>query len=141
MRVGVSLVVPVFNEEENLPGLFFALESQTVYPEEIIFVDAGSQDKSVTLIEIWFKKMELEGCSVKIIVAPDSFPGRARNIGVKQARAEFIAFLDVGVVPENEWLQESVGFVTDRGLSGAFGMCHFYSKDNFISKVICVLSD
>ena len=51
-KVGVSIIVPVFNEEKNLPQfikqLFAALESRCF---EIIFVDGGSQDKSCSIIQ------------------------------------------------------------------------------------------
>jgi dolichol-phosphate mannosyltransferase len=52
----LSLVFPVYNEEESLPALRAAVEawSKTLpYPCEIILVDDGSKDQSFELIKAW----------------------------------------------------------------------------------------
>ena len=50
----VSLVIPVFNEEESLPMLLGALDEAIVslpQPVEVVLVDDGSRDRSVELLK------------------------------------------------------------------------------------------
>ncbi len=54
-----SIVVPVFNEEATLPRLFerlYAALDQLDGPYEVIFVDDGSRDRSVTLLREQFRR-------------------------------------------------------------------------------------
>ncbi|MEL7338498.1 MAG: glycosyltransferase, partial [Planctomycetota bacterium] len=49
----LSVVVPLFNEEENVELLFSAIKSsldETDFRYEIIFVDDGSSDQTVPLV-------------------------------------------------------------------------------------------
>jgi glycosyltransferase involved in cell wall biosynthesis len=49
----ISLVIPVFNEEESLPQLFAALDREIVVlpqPVEVVLVDDGSRDRSFELL-------------------------------------------------------------------------------------------
>ena len=49
----LSIVIPVFNEEENLPVLYDQLRSvltKLPYEMELIFIDDGSTDKTLTII-------------------------------------------------------------------------------------------
>ena len=49
----LSLVIPVYNEEENLPILFDAVAKAMKplkKPWEVIFVDDGSRDKSLEVL-------------------------------------------------------------------------------------------
>ena len=55
----ISLVIPVYNEEQSLPALFertYAALDKLERPYEIIFVNDGSRDKSIQLLEEMYKK-------------------------------------------------------------------------------------
>lgn len=63
-RPAVSLVIPVYNEEESLPALFEALDKARPtlpQPVEVVLVDDGSRDRSFELLKAaaaqrpWFK--------------------------------------------------------------------------------------
>jgi glycosyltransferase involved in cell wall biosynthesis len=43
----VSLISTVFNEAKNIHKLISSLKSQTVLPDEVVIVDAGSTDSTV----------------------------------------------------------------------------------------------
>lgn len=51
-RPRVSVVVPAFNEEENLPVLYYRVDRalSTIGSFEVVFVDDGSSDGSVSII-------------------------------------------------------------------------------------------
>ena len=58
MSKQLSIVIPLFNEEESLPELFAWIQRvlSNIYTYEVIFVDDGSKDKSWDVIEGLQKK-------------------------------------------------------------------------------------
>ncbi len=98
----VSLVIPMKNEEDSLAELIKSIKLQTSQPDEIVLVDGGSTDKTVELAH----KLTGNDERFQIIEAGNATPGRGRNIGVENARSEWIAFTDAGIRLEPNWLEE-----------------------------------
>ena len=93
--MNLSLVVPVYNEEENLPLLFEAIQRALVplnQTWEVIFVDDGSRDQSVRVLEGLFNGAPLH---VRVIEFRRNF-GQTAAIaaGIDHARGEVIVLLD-----------------------------------------------
>ena len=55
----VSLICPVHNEEESIEELIQSMLNQTKKPDEIIFVEDSSTDKTYEIIEKYQKKIKL----------------------------------------------------------------------------------
>lgn len=91
----LSLVIPVYNEQENLPFLFNAIQ-QALDPLklkwEIVFVDDGSQDKSLDVLKALVKK---DPTHTRVVVLRRNF-GQTASItaGLDHARGEIIVLLD-----------------------------------------------
>ena len=91
----LSLVVPVYNEEENLPLLFDALQ-QVLSPIgrswEVIFADDGSTDKSLQVLEALFEK---DSAHVRVVVFRRNF-GQTAAIaaGLDHSEGDIIILLD-----------------------------------------------
>jgi glycosyltransferase involved in cell wall biosynthesis len=109
--IGISVVVPVLNEEESIRILLDGLLSQTLPPNEIVVTDGGSIDATREIIEEFIGR----GAPVKLVRERDSLPGRARNVGVKNASCDWIAFTDAGTRPAPDWLAELAGKAGDDG--------------------------
>ncbi len=101
----VSVVVPIYNGEKDLPDLIDCLRSQT-YPREkveYILVDNNSSDRTPTLLQ------EAVQNTPEITLRPLSESQiqssyAARNTGIRAATGEFIAFTDADCRPELNWL-------------------------------------
>ncbi|MCR4666771.1 MAG: glycosyltransferase family 2 protein [Desulfovibrio sp.] len=89
----ISLVIPVYNEEENLPLLFDAIGSvQKTYPDmEAIFVDDGSRDASFALLKA--EALAHPYCKV-IRLARNTGQTAAIQAGIDHASGEILIFLD-----------------------------------------------
>jgi glycosyltransferase involved in cell wall biosynthesis len=98
--IKISVVVPVRDEEESIRILLEGLLSQTLPPNEIVITDGGSIDATREIIEEFIGR----GAPVKLVRERDSMPGRARNVGVENARCDWIAFTDAGTRPAPDWL-------------------------------------
>lgn len=91
--VKVSVVVPVFNGGQYLDDCAPSLLGQSLGPDayEVIYVDDGSTDDSLTRLE----KLAAEHPHVRIeTIANSGWPGRPRNVGVELARGEYVHFVD-----------------------------------------------
>lgn len=88
--MNVSVVVPVYNTARYLPQCVDSLINQTLRDVEFIFVDDGSTDNSVEILEQYRKKDE----RIKILRQENMHAGVARNNGMKQATGKYIIFLD-----------------------------------------------
>lgn len=86
----VSVVVPVYNAEKYLNECIESLLNQTLKDIEIIFVDDGSTDNSVSIINDYKEN----DSRIILKTQQNSFSGSARNNGLKSAEGEYIIFLD-----------------------------------------------
>ena len=90
MPLDVSVVVPVYNTEQYLRECINSLIHQTLKNVEFIFVDDGSTDRSVEIIE----EYQTQDDRIKLIRQRNQYAGVARNNGMKQAMGKYIIFLD-----------------------------------------------
>lgn len=92
MGVEVSVVIPVYGVERYLQECIDSLINQTYQGIELIFVNDASPDNSLCILRENEKRYpEI----IKIIDSPENrMQGGARNLGVKAAQGEYIAFCD-----------------------------------------------
>lgn len=91
----VALVIPVLDEEIALPALFTVLATLNPAPSDIIFVDGGSRDQTVSLIEEAGLRLikTATGRSVQI------------NAGVEAAKASQVCVLHADTIPPTDMVQ------------------------------------
>lgn len=102
---GISLIIPLFNEELTVEVLVNSILSQERSPDEVVFVDTGSTDNTYKII-LGYTKLHQ---NFTLIQAGPAMPGTARNIGAEQARYDWIAFTDAGIKLEKGWLSHMYG--------------------------------
>lgn len=135
----VTLVIPILNEAESLPELLSEISAQSHRPDEIIFSDAGSTDGSQGLIESWWRNEGWETGRCSVLLMPGAMPGAGRNAGVRAARNDWIAFIDGGITPARDWLEQLCRHAKATQGSAIFGVCHFSAQEAF-AKAVCALS-
>ncbi len=86
----ITIVIPVYNTEKYLDQCIESVRGQRYQEWEIIAIDDGSTDAS---LEILKKYRELDS-RITIHEQSNQGAGPARNYGIKNARGDYIAFLD-----------------------------------------------
>ena len=103
----ISVVCPTYNSEKYIEKAIKSLLSQDVKPDEVIFSDDGSKDKTVNIIKKYQTPFEKKGIAIKIIINTHSGPGGARNSGIKQSSFSWIAFID----SDDIWYSNKISLV------------------------------
>lgn len=98
----VSVVIPCFNSEGTIVEAIQSVVEQSYPVTEIIVVDDGSKDNSVLIVKKYFPTVQLIQQSNRGVSA-------ARNVGIKAATSNWIAFLDA----DDIWLPEKLAVQFD----------------------------
>lgn len=95
----ISIIIPIYNTEQYLEKCISSALQQTYTELEIICVDDGSTDKSGQIIDDFAKKDN------RIIAIHQKNAGEsaARNTGIKNARGNYIAFMDC-----DDWIEPTM---------------------------------
>ncbi|MDZ8051145.1 MAG: glycosyltransferase [Aulosira sp. ZfuVER01] len=104
----VSVVVPIYNGEADLPDLISCLLSQT-YPQdrvEYLLVDNNSSDRTLTFLKTAAELSPLTIQPVSENQIQSSYA--ARNKGIRSATGEIIAFTDADCRPQPQWLESLI---------------------------------
>lgn len=84
-----SVIIPNYNSEKWIDKLLYSILEQTYIEYEVIIVDDMSTDNSITKIK------EYEDSRIKLIeLKQKGWNGGTRNIGVENAKGEYILFAD-----------------------------------------------
>lgn len=98
----ISIVMPTYNRADAIGLTLEHLTKQTLSPSqfEVIVVDDGSTDDTENIV------MSQKGpICLTYLKQPNRGAATTRNIGVRQARADLILFLDSDVVPEPQLVE------------------------------------
>ncbi|MDJ0688671.1 MAG: glycosyltransferase [Xenococcaceae cyanobacterium MO_188.B32] len=103
----VSVIVPIYNGDRDLPELSERLEKQT-YPDEkveYLLVDNNSRDRTAEILEnIVRKNNNFHHLTQNKIQSSYA----ARNLGIRQAKNDILVFTDADCRPQPNWLSEIV---------------------------------
>ena len=86
----IAVIIPVFNVEEYVAECLESTICQTLKEIEIICVNDGSTDGSLSILEQYAAKDN----RIKIISQDNAGVSAARNTGIKYASAKYLYFLD-----------------------------------------------
>ncbi len=106
MKNKISVIIPVYNEEKYISECLSSLTAQTYKPLEIIIIDDGSTDESISIIKYQISKLKLK--IIKLYYQIHKGPGLARNLGAKKAIGEILVFVDGDMKFDKNYLKKLV---------------------------------
>ena len=95
--LGVSIVIPVYNEEDSLNACLLAISAQTVRPYEVIVVDNNSSDNTVMIAKRFPFVTVLQERRQGVV--------HARNCGFNAARGDIIGRIDADTIISQDWVE------------------------------------
>lgn len=86
----ISVIIPIYNSEKYLKDCINSVLKQNYTSFEIILVNDGSNDNSVSICEKFVKCHQ----NIRLYSQKNQGVSSARNLGLKKAKGEYIFFLD-----------------------------------------------
>ncbi len=128
----VSIVVPVYNAGRVIGETIDSVLAQTHTGWELILVDDGSTDESVSVIEDYIRRLDTGNGNTD--ADGRALPGRirllkntgehgachARNKGTEQAEGRYLCFLDADDLWDREKLSRQLSFMKQKGAAFSF---------------------
>lgn len=94
-----SIVIPLYNKENNIAQTVESVLNQTIVNFEILIVDDGSKDHSVEIVE------KISDDRIRLIQQINGGVSKARNRGIREAKGQYICFLDADDLWKSDFLE------------------------------------
>ena len=121
----VSVIVPVYKAEAYLHRCVDSILAQTLTDFEILLIDDGSPDKSGDICDEYAKK----DSRIRVFHKDNSGVSSARNVGLDNAKGEYILFVDSDDWIDVDHLNNYINHKADIVFQG-------YKKINSINQII-----
>jgi rhamnosyltransferase len=110
-----SIIIRAYNEEKHIGRLLEGIRQQTVRDVEILLVDSGSTDRTVSVAESF-------GARIMRIPSAEFTFGRSLNLGIQAATRELIVIASAHVYPVyHDWLEALLHPFEDTNIALAYG--------------------
>ncbi|MDZ7786310.1 MAG: glycosyltransferase family 2 protein [Candidatus Saccharibacteria bacterium] len=114
----LSVIIPVFNEEDYIGSCLDAIAAQTVMPDEVIVVDNNSSDETVDIA----KRYDF----VKVVTESRQGVVHARDRGFDYTKSELIGRIDADTLLPPNWVETVRRVMRDDTVFAATGPVRYY---------------
>jgi chlorobactene glucosyltransferase len=132
----VSIIVPMRNEERNARQCIEGLMSQKYRNFEVIVVDDRSEDHTLRILKEFASK-HTDFKLVEGTPTPEGWIGKCYALwqGVRQAKGDWILFVDADTISENYMLPSAIKFVEDNSID-MLSLSPFQILETFWERVV-----
>jgi len=124
----ISIIIPTYNERQNLEACLESLGLQTYGDFEVIVVDDGSTDNTWKLLsEIRNSKFE-----IRKFHAEHGGAGAARNLGASKAKGKILVFVDADMTFDKNFIKDLVKPIVEGKTIGTFSKNEMVKNRNNI---------
>lgn len=96
-ETNITIVIPTYNSEKFISRVLHRIyNEETCIPHQVIVIDGGSKDSTIRRAREY---------PVEIFLNSKVHAAAARNIGIRFAKEDIIAFTDSDCVPKKDWLE------------------------------------
>ncbi|MGC6507121.1 MAG: glycosyltransferase family 2 protein [Myxococcota bacterium] len=104
MAAQISVIIPTLNRFDDLKAFTPTLVRQTVKPQELVIVDAGTLDTIEPML-----RSELKGSGIDLVyIRAEPGTSSQRNKGINAAKGDFFFFFDDDVLLEPDYIEKSM---------------------------------
>ncbi len=124
----ISVILPLYNKALYVEKAIQSVFAQTYTDWELIIIDDGSTDNSVSVVEAMLHDGSLK--NVHVIKQSNVGVSTTRNRGVALAQGEYVCFLDADDWWDEHFLTEISKALEDYPEAGIIGTNYWYVKNN-----------
>jgi glycosyltransferase involved in cell wall biosynthesis len=126
----VSVIIPLYNSDRYISEVLQSVTNQTYSDIEVLVIDDGSTDKSLATAK------EFEGGRIKIFSQSNKGASAARNYGLREAKGEYIQFLDADDLLSPNKIEEQIKLLIQNPDTIAFSpTIHFFDGEALDNKI------
>lgn len=101
----VSIITPTFNSAKFIAETIQSVQNQTYQNWELIIVDDGSSDETISIIQ----QIQKTEHRINLVIQPKNVgPAITRNIGIELAQGKYLTFLDADDLWFPDFIQNSI---------------------------------
>lgn len=130
----ISIIVPVYNVEKYIARCIESLVGQTYQNIEILLIDDGSRDNSLTICKQFSDKYE----NIRAIHIENHGVSYARNLGIESSKGEYVLFVDSDDYIEKNMIENLLYEQKKRDVD--IVLCGYY-RENDEKKVMVIPDD
>ncbi len=131
----VYIIMPNYNGADYLKTSISSIINQSYQNWKLLIVDDSSTDNSVEIIK-GFREQD-NRISYYVLKENAGCPAIPRNIGLKMAEGDYVAFIDSDDIWHSEKLKLQISIALNEGYNFvATGVCHFVDEDAIFVKPI-----
>lgn len=120
----VSVVIPLYNKGEYIADTLSSVLNQTFPDFEVLVVNDGSTDHGLQAVRAFADSR------IKVLEQSNQGVSSARNLGIREAQAPYIAFLDADDIWEPSYLEEMAKFIAQYPACGLYVAAHKVAEKN-----------
>lgn len=130
-KILVSVIVPVYNAEKYLKKCVESIVNQTYKNIEIILINDGSMDGSLSLCTDFNKK----DSRIRVIDKENSGVSAARNLGIARAEGKYLCFVDSDDFVESDYIEKLINNVNEKSMTFCGYYIDAYKKCTAVSPI------
>lgn len=135
-EIRLSLIVTVYNEEKFIIKLLDSILNQSQLPDEIIIVDGGSKDKTLSKISEYKTLMQNKNLPSLKVLSKKGNRSVGRNEAVRNSKGKIILCTDSGNILDKKWVEEITKPFKDKTVDVVAGYYSGLSKNVFQKSLI-----
>ena len=125
MEIKISVIIPVYNASDYIGGCLDSIINQTMKDIEIICVNDGSTDDSLSILNEYAEKDK----RIRVITQENAGAGAARNNGLKYAVGEYLSILDSDDFFERDMLEKAYNEAKNNDADIIVFACDLYDNN------------
>jgi len=111
-QIVVSVIIPIFNVENYISACLDSILNQSLSDIEVICVNDGSTDNSLSIVESYGRR----DSRVRIWSQSNRGQSAARNLGISEARGQYVYFMDADDLLDRSALELLARIATEERL-------------------------
>ncbi len=129
MAIDIAVIIASNHGHHELLKIVEAVCCQTVSPNEIVIID--SSDESIGCPKEIILLCAASGIELIYEYRVLALPGDARNLGLRMAKSELVALIDVQTIPRPHWLEVCLKLLASYGVTSVWGATCFSAETKF----------
>ena len=130
MNPEITVIVPYHNEKDSIEYTLERVGEQVLPATTAVFVNSSSSDGTAVIIDRWIQENQQRFSTrfLNLFEHTDN-PASSKNVGIRHANTDWVAFMDCGQNFEKTWLEQQSRFAQHNRLDVVSGVVYLVGEN------------